>query len=238
MDNEIASAENVNTMTHRNEHIKISDLGARLKSAREAMNLSEKEAASRLYLNVRIISFIESGNFVDGPPVTFMRGYLRSYAKLLNIPDTEIKAALEEIELSIPNIQPEIPILHSPPIRQNERYLKWITLLVILTLITLVCIWWNSQSHYLNDISAKTPFQPPATPIRKPENTAPSKIWPKSEEAPRPAYGVMIPLQDPAMTKSPSGPAPNAGMMNQNTLNNPTAPAVPQEKKQSMNTVE
>ncbi len=227
MDNEIASAENVDNMTHANEPIKISGLGARLKSAREAMNLSEKEAASRLYLNVRIISFIENENFVDGPPMTFMRGYLRSYAKLLNIPDTEIKAALEEVELSIPDLKPEIPILHGTPIRQNERYLKWITLLVILTLITLVCIWWNSQSHYLNDISAKTPFQPQATPIHKPENNTPSKVWVKPDETPRPAYGVMIPLQDPAMTTPPAPP----GVMNQNTINNPTIPAVPQEKK-------
>jgi cytoskeleton protein RodZ len=222
MDNEIASAENVNNMTHVNESIKISGLGARLKSAREAMNLSEKEAAGRLYLNVKIISFIENEHFSDGPPMTFMRGYLRSYAKLLNVPDTEINAALEEIELAIPDIKPEAPILHATPIRQSERYLKWFTLLIVLTLITLVCIWWNSQSHYLNDISAKTPFQPTIAPLHKLENTPPPKAWAKPAEAPRPAYGVMIPLQGEVTTKPPAPPVSNNPVdpaMNKNTDN-------------------
>lgn len=235
MDNEIASTENVNNMTHLNEPARISGLGARLKSAREAMNLSEKEAAARLYLNVRIISFIESENFSDGPPMTFMRGYLRSYAKLLNIPDPEIKAALAEIELTIPEAKPETPILHVTPIQQNERYLKWITLLVILTLITLVCIWWNSQSHYLSDISAKTPFQPAAAPLHKPETNTPSKeTWVKPEESPRPAYGVMIPVEGPVTTKPPVSSAPNDPAMNKNTVS-PTTPAVTQDNG---NTVE
>jgi len=208
MDNEIAMIDDVNSMTNVTEPIKVTGLGARLKKAREAIHLSEKEAAQRLYLNVKIISLIENENFSDGPPMTFLRGYLRAYAKLLNVPESEIKAHLDEIDLSAPPVTITAPILHATPINRGDKYIRWITYLIILTLITLVCIWWSSQSHYLiADVPTKTtPFQtPPVTVTKAPpaKNTvAPTVAKPEFIIKAKPAIGVMIPSK-PVVTAAP-----------------------------------
>lgn len=158
MDNETTITNDVNSMTKESETIK-TGLGARLRKAREAIHLTEKEAAARLYLNVNIISIMEKETFADGPPVTFMRGYLRSYARMLNFPDHEIKAAVDELEISVPPIRSFAPILHATPINRSDRYISWITYLIILTLISLVTLWWNSHSKYVIADVPATPSQ-------------------------------------------------------------------------------
>ena len=100
MDNEIAAIHETSKMTNQSEQSKLSGLGARLRKTRESMHLTQKEAAARLYLNPKIVEVIENEAFYDGPPMTFMRGYLRSYARLLNFPESEIKAAIDELELN------------------------------------------------------------------------------------------------------------------------------------------
>ncbi|HEX2549877.1 MAG TPA: helix-turn-helix domain-containing protein [Gammaproteobacteria bacterium] len=210
MDNEIAIIDDVNSMTNVTEPIKVTGLGTRLKTAREAMHLSQKEAAERLYLSVKIISLIENENFSDGPPMTFLRGYLRAYAKLLNIPESEIKAELDEIDLTIPPVNIASPILHATPINRSEKYIRWITYLIILTLITLVCIWWSSQSHYLiADMPGKTtPFQAPPVTVMKappPTKTLPQTTViekPEFSHHPQPAMGIMIPTQHGTVSMS------------------------------------
>jgi cytoskeleton protein RodZ len=226
MDNEIAVLDDVNNMTNVTQPLKVTGLGKRLKTARESMNLSEKEAAARLYLNPKIISYIENEKFSDGPPITFMRGYLRSYAKLLNVPESEIKAELDEIELSIKPVHISAPILHASPINKSERYIRWITYLIVLTLLTLVCIWWSSQSHYLiADVPAKTPFQAPPVTVTKapppPPKVEETVLKPEFNIKPQPAIGIMIPSNtvvpnnnSPVVSSAPVSPSeivnPNA----------------------------
>jgi cytoskeleton protein RodZ len=132
-------------------------LGIRLKSAREAMSLSAKEAAAHLHLSVNIINIIEKEQFADGPPPTFMRGYLRSYARFLNVPDHEISKTLKELEMALPIKNTSLPILNTRPIQQTDRYLHWITYLIILTMIGLVALWWHSHQRYIiTDVPTKT----------------------------------------------------------------------------------
>lgn len=68
--------------------------GNRLKSAREDLRLDLKDVASQLRLRVGIIEMLEKEMYSDDMPITFLRGYLRSYAKFLEIPDTELNSAL------------------------------------------------------------------------------------------------------------------------------------------------
>lgn len=124
-------------------------LGERLKSAREALHLSEKEAATRLHLNSNIITLLENENFVDGPPATFMRGYLRTYARLLNLPENEIVLTLKELENSIPSSVTTAPAIQMKAPIDNERYLHWLTYVIVLVLLVLVSVWWSSHSRYM-----------------------------------------------------------------------------------------
>src|SRR5690606_35256118 len=108
MDTEVSMINNIINMTDSTTPPIITGIGERLKKARESMHLSQKEAATRLYLNVKIIEIIENESFSEGPPPTFMRGYLNSYARLLSISEDEISAALKQLQRTLPT-QREIP---------------------------------------------------------------------------------------------------------------------------------
>jgi cytoskeleton protein RodZ len=158
MDPTITIAEDNNTIMNKPEPLKKTGLGERFKSARKAMQLTEKEAAARLHLNTTIIFLMENENFAGGPPTAFMRGYLRSYARLLNLPETEIASTLKNLENTISSNN-AIAVIQTKPKKNNERYLRWLTYLIVLVLIVLVSVWWNSHSRYV--IADVLP--PPAT---------------------------------------------------------------------------
>ncbi len=147
---------------------KQSGWGLRFKSAREALNLTPQEAASRLYLNLKIITTIENEDSVHGTPAIFMRGYVRSYGRLLNIPEKEIDQAITELGLMTPqsNITENLALQTRPKVLENShRYVRWITYPVIAILITLVVIWWNNHNHYFSDIdNTKIVAQPTPAP--------------------------------------------------------------------------
>lgn len=158
MDTEVSIINNRITTTDSTTPPIITGIGIRLKSVRESMHLSQKEAATRLYLNVKIIEILENEAFNEGPPPTFMRGYLNSYARLLNVPENEINAALKQLETNL-STQREIPppILKERSFYPTERYLPWTTAGIAFILIVLVSMWWRSHSKYeIADVPAKT----------------------------------------------------------------------------------
>ena len=193
MDVETIEKDEIVPMTSKPTPTKITGIGARLKAARKAASLTEKEAAARLYLNVSLIFIMENEDFENAPPAMFMRGYLRSYARLLNISDSDINAALNELENTMPsNYTPTpAPLLKITALRPHDRYLHWMTYLVIFILIALVSIWWSSHSR--------------ETVTNLPASTAPLMTAPSTDIALPPP-----PVETPAIpaTTSSSSPAP------------------------------
>lgn len=168
--------ENSNNIMNKPESFKKTGLGAHLKSAREAMRLTEKEAAARLHLNVSIITLIENENFADGPPATFMRGYLRSYARLLNLSENEITLTLKDLENFMPSSITATPAIQIKPPKDNERNLHWLTYVIVLVLLMLVSVWWSSHSRYvIADVPPTTQATVDAKPAAMPSNATPAE---------------------------------------------------------------
>ncbi|HHJ17732.1 MAG TPA: DUF4115 domain-containing protein [Gammaproteobacteria bacterium] len=69
-------------------------VGARLAKARKEQQLELAAVATQLHLRVEMVRAIESGDEAQLPAVTFIRGYIRSYARLLDIDDSELMAQL------------------------------------------------------------------------------------------------------------------------------------------------
>jgi cytoskeleton protein RodZ len=196
MDSTIVIAEDSNNIMNKPETLKKTGLGERLRTAREAMRLTPKEAAARLHLNVNIIALMENESFTDGPPAAFMRGYLRSYARSLNLSENEIQLTLKSLESSLP-YQTTAPIINLPRAHQGERYLRWLTYLIVLTLCALVSIWWSSHSRYATvDVPAK--ISQPALPPQS--TTLPSSNL--SAVAPKPVEPTLATPNKPAPVKN------------------------------------
>lgn len=128
----------------------VTGFGARLKSARELMHLSDKEAAARLHLSAQIIQTLESESLENTIPPTFMRGYIKSYARLLNISDQEVTQALTQMGLDAGPVNTVASpiLLRTNNLYQTERYTHWFTYIVVSVLVVFVGIWWNSHAHF------------------------------------------------------------------------------------------
>jgi cytoskeleton protein RodZ len=211
MDSTITLSDDSNNTMNQSEPLKKTGLGERLKSAREALRLTEKEAAARLHLNTAIITLMENENFLNGPPAAFLRGYLRSYARLLNLSENEITMTLKHLENSIPSSSTAIPVVTFKPKKYNERYLHWLTYLITLILFLLVGIWWSSHSHYV--IADTQPKTAQAT-----DNAALVAVQPSSTETPpapvfttgTPATMQPVASAQPPAAITPQAPAPSS----------------------------
>lgn len=123
--------------------------GTRLQTAREAMGLGTKDAAARLRLNEKVILMMEKERYADDLPLTFIRGYIRAYGKLLQIPDHEIKKALEPITAKPTTVEAETTKKTNKPAQPvtSDNYSMQIsTYFIALTMLGLVGAWWYSHS--------------------------------------------------------------------------------------------
>lgn len=73
-------------------------VGNRLAAARRQQKLEPGTVASRLHLSVEVVSALESGDLKTLPVMTFVRGYIKSYARLLGLDEQQILAMLPSTE--------------------------------------------------------------------------------------------------------------------------------------------
>ena len=65
-------------------------IGARLMAGRKQRQLTVESVARQLRLDVSVINALESGDTRHLPAPIFVQGYLRSYARLLGLPEDEL----------------------------------------------------------------------------------------------------------------------------------------------------
>lgn len=84
----------------------VEQVGAQLKAAREAAGLKVSELARLLRLGERQIEALEQGNWSSLPGSTFVRGFVRNYARAVQLDPTPLLAQLEgETKLEAPNLE-------------------------------------------------------------------------------------------------------------------------------------
>lgn len=228
MDNEFTTiTTEEQKVTMKKQILKQSGLGEQLKAAREAMNFSEKEAASRLHLNSRLIALMEAEDFENGPPPTFMRGYLRSYARLVNLNEREVNAAIAHLDSHLVQEPATItpPPINTRPLQSSRRYVRPMTYGVVLALAGLVTIWWNGHSH---ESTLSKPIlaainEPNAT--LAPNSTEISKTLTETALPPEPTLPPLQTAEAKPATAAPAAQpvAPSSQEAAANASQNPTA---------------
>lgn len=87
--------------------------GAWLKQLREQKKLSLEHVADRLYLDTGVVTALEESDYSALPPPIFVRGYIRNYAKLLEVPSSDdlvnaYNAVQPDESLPLPMITPKM----------------------------------------------------------------------------------------------------------------------------------
>jgi cytoskeleton protein RodZ len=130
--------------------------GKRLQALREKNEWSVEDVASELNLKGDVIRGLESDDFSALPERTYVRGYLRSYARLLGIQESEVLEDLPEIKRSRGGLGSVLPVMGGAELRNAHDVPKtavfkpasktWIrpTLLSCLALVLILVAWWVS----------------------------------------------------------------------------------------------
>jgi cytoskeleton protein RodZ len=118
--------------------------GQVLRLKREQQGLSVEEIAKRIHLDVKIIEAIENDSQEGLPSAIYIRGYLRSYAKIIGADADEIINLYNaDSPPPPPDILPEV----KPPsqVSSNDKPVKAFTYLITLGLVLLLLIWYQSN---------------------------------------------------------------------------------------------
>ncbi|MBE9562037.1 MAG: DUF4115 domain-containing protein, partial [Proteobacteria bacterium] len=115
--------------------------GMRLRQLREKSNVSIKHVADRLFLDVMVIEKLENDDYKNLPPTIFVRGYMRNYAKLL---DVKPESILEEFDPD-----GKQPKLHTQEKRKEQANRHDLlptlgTISIIIVSLVLVAMWISS----------------------------------------------------------------------------------------------
>lgn len=126
------------------ERTPLAEIGYRLCEARKALNLSQQVVAEQLRLKVTTVRELESGlNPLDLAP-TFIRGYIRSYARLVQIPENELLMLLpkSQVEKNIVESNRIKGFTLGKPRKKLDRWLTLFTWLVLFVVLGLTGAWW------------------------------------------------------------------------------------------------
>ncbi|MDX1519449.1 MAG: DUF4115 domain-containing protein, partial [Gammaproteobacteria bacterium] len=121
-------------------------LGERLRAARETKKLSQEELAALLHLQVNIIQALENNQFDQLAAPTYVKGYIRSMARHVDLDGDELIQQYESgtpSSKSSPEIVPQVSA-HTQ-VTSTDKPVKIMTYLISLGLVLLLLIWWQSE---------------------------------------------------------------------------------------------
>lgn len=121
--------------------------GVRLRNAREQLGLSQQAVAERLCLKVSTVRDIEDDKAPAELASTFLRGYIRSYARLVRIPEEELLPMMEkQAPVRAAKVAPMQTFSLGKRRKKRDGWLMSFTWLVLFVVIGLTGAWWW-QNH-------------------------------------------------------------------------------------------
>ncbi|HHK8288664.1 cytoskeleton protein RodZ, partial [Serratia marcescens] len=121
--------------------------GQRLRQAREQLGLSQQTVAERLCLKMSTVRDIEEDSVSADLASTFVRGYIRSYAKLVHLPEDELLPMLaKQAPLKMAKVAPMQSFSLGKRRKKRDGWLMSFTWLIVFVVIGLTGAWWW-QNH-------------------------------------------------------------------------------------------
>ncbi|MBR2514026.1 MAG: helix-turn-helix domain-containing protein [Halomonas sp.] len=120
--------------------------GELLLRQREALGVPLIDAARALNLRPAVVEGLEQDNYAEIPVTAYRRGYLRAYARYLGMDDRLVLDAYQVQNGSTDTERKVAPVSVSrPPSKVGAWLFKLVTLLVIVGLIAVTVMWWQSR---------------------------------------------------------------------------------------------
>ncbi len=126
--------------------------GAMLKRAREAANISAADIAARTRLELKVVEALEREDYLSLAAAAFVKGYIRSIARELNIDSAPILAQyIQQAQIEDPALA-DFSSRSPVQITSSSALIRTISLVLVAIVLALVALWW--QHNY------KAPAEP------------------------------------------------------------------------------
>jgi cytoskeleton protein RodZ len=124
--------------------------GAQLAAVRKQKGYTAEYVAGKLHLRVRTIELLEKDDYINMPEAVFVKGYLRAYANLLDVPVQPLLTIYNN--QCVPDKNPEKALWQSRrETNRAEHAVRWLTGVFAVIVLAAVLIWWqaNKDSEHL-----------------------------------------------------------------------------------------
>lgn len=186
-------------------------VGEQLKAAREQAGMTALELARLLRLGVQQIEALEQGNWSSLPGRTFVKGFVRNYARAVRLDPVPLLAELDKLPgLTNPSLDPPVSI-HAPMPDQSQAPRR--DILVVLAGVALVALAVAAYFFLPASLLSSEEEAPPAILATEPveEGMEEEELLSEAgqaqpiQQAQQETGGVVTPAETiPAQTTSPS----------------------------------
>ncbi len=182
----------------------VATAGALLCAARKASGLSIDAVAQQLKLAPRQVRAIEEDDYTHLPGRTFIRGFVRNYARLVRVDPDKVLAALPGSAatpaLNAPTLQPTAPTIGELPTTERSK-VGWTRWAIPLTLVAVVAAAAVYEWLRLADVAHAPPANGTAVTTEHPA-AAPAAPDQSATQLPNP-----LATSNPAASPAPSSAA-------------------------------
>lgn len=210
--------------------------GERLRQAREQLGMSQQVVAERLCLKMSTVRDIEEDNISADLASTFVRGYIRSYAKLVHVPEEELLPMLaKQAPLKAAKVAPMQSFSLGKRRKKRDGWLMSFTWLIGFVVVGLTGAWWWQNHKAQQDEIATMAVQSsaqlsqgegqsiPLNDDNADTSTPPADDGSSNAQPPASDNGTAQAQAPAATTQQPAVVAPS-----QATIPAPAAPAAPE----------
>ncbi|MEZ9721474.1 cytoskeleton protein RodZ [Vibrio splendidus] len=134
------------------------EAGTLLKNKRESLGLTQKQISDRLKLRITLIQQIEENQFESDQVATFMRGYIRSYAKYVNLDEKAVLNALHHSGDAQHQEQEMLSFSRKTKTEKHNSRIMLLTWSIFAVIVGISSLWWwqNQQQDTLSQSLANT----------------------------------------------------------------------------------
>jgi cytoskeleton protein RodZ len=165
-------------------------LGAVLRNEREKKGLTLDQVGSITKLRVKVVEALENEAWGDLPPAVFVRGFIRTYAKVLDLDGTELLRLHERVA--------PLPVVPGKPVEVQHRSHKGRFLVALILVLILGSVAYLLVEHLSPSGERRTEEKQGVLESGKEKRDAvltadqPQGV---GEKAPSPAQGIAAPLE-------------------------------------------
>ncbi|WP_054179420.1 cytoskeleton protein RodZ [Trabulsiella odontotermitis] len=213
----------MNTEATHDQH-EAQTTGTRLRNAREQLGLSQQAVAERLCLKVSTVRDLEDDKAPADLASTFLRGYIRSYARLVHIPEEEL-LPIKETPVRMTKVAPMQGMTIGKRRKRRDGWLMSFTWLVLFVVIGLTGAWWW-QNHKAQQEEISSMADQSSAELNAADTSSQQSIPLDTSAAQTPdATAQNTPVEQPAPTTSaPATPAPTTTAPADNAQANAVVP--------------